>query len=44
MQAYGAIASVPGVNVPTSQAGWYQGVYVRGGDIDQVAYEFDGYR
>jgi len=42
MQAYGAIASVPGVNVPSTQAGWYQGVYVRGGDIDQVAYEFDG--
>ena len=42
MQAYGAIASVPGVNIPTTQAGWYQGVYIRGGDIDQVAYEFDG--
>ncbi len=42
MQAYGAIASVPGVNVPSTQAGWYQGVYIRGGDIDQVAYEFDG--
>jgi hypothetical protein len=42
MQAYGAIASVPGVNVPSTQAGWYQGVYVRGGDVDQVAYEFDG--
>jgi hypothetical protein len=42
MQAYGAIASAPGVNVPSTQAGWYQGVYVRGGDTDQVAYEFDG--
>ncbi len=42
MQAYGAISSAPGVNVPSTQAGWYQGVYVRGGDIDQVAYEFDG--
>ncbi|MBV8490518.1 MAG: TonB-dependent receptor [Candidatus Eremiobacteraeota bacterium] len=42
MQAYGAIQSAPGVNVPTTQAGWYQGVYVRGGDTDQVAYEFDG--
>ena len=42
MQAYGAIASAPGVDVPSTQSGWYQGVYVRGGDIDQVAYEFDG--
>ncbi|HTX59359.1 MAG TPA: TonB-dependent receptor [Verrucomicrobiae bacterium] len=42
LQAYGAIASAPGVNIPSTQAGWYQGVYVRGGDIDQVAYEFDG--
>ena len=30
------------MNVPSTQAGWYQGVYIRGGDIDQVAYEFDG--
>ncbi|MBV9271503.1 MAG: TonB-dependent receptor, partial [Candidatus Eremiobacteraeota bacterium] len=42
LQAYGAIASVPGVQVPSGQQGWYQSVYVRGGDIDQVAYEFDG--
>ena len=41
-QAYGAIASAPGVNIPSGQEGWYQGVYIRGGDIDQVAYEFDG--
>ncbi|MGB8519257.1 MAG: TonB-dependent receptor [Candidatus Tumulicola sp.] len=41
-QAYGAIASVPGVAVPSGQQGWYQSVYVRGGDYDQVAYEFDG--
>jgi hypothetical protein len=41
-QAYGAIASAPGVNIPSNQQGWYQGVYVRGGDIDQVAYELDG--
>ncbi|MBV9233455.1 MAG: carboxypeptidase regulatory-like domain-containing protein, partial [Candidatus Eremiobacteraeota bacterium] len=41
-QAYGAIASAPGVNIPSNQQGWYQGVYVRGGDVDQVAYEFDG--
>ncbi len=41
-QAYGAIGSVPGVNIPTNQQGWNQGVYVRGGDYQQVAYEFDG--
>jgi hypothetical protein len=41
-QAYGAIASVPGVSMPTGQQGWYQTVYIRGGDSDQVAYEFDG--
>ncbi|MGC1381014.1 MAG: TonB-dependent receptor [Candidatus Baltobacteraceae bacterium] len=41
-QAYGAIASAPGVSVPSNQQGWYQSVYVRGGDVDQVAYEFDG--
>lgn len=41
-QAYGAIASAPGVNIPSNQMGWYQSVYVRGGDVDQVAYEFDG--
>jgi Carboxypeptidase regulatory-like domain/TonB dependent receptor len=41
-QSYGAIASAPGVNIPTNQQGWYQSVYVRGGDVDQVAYEFDG--
>ncbi|MDQ2866050.1 MAG: TonB-dependent receptor [Candidatus Eremiobacteraeota bacterium] len=41
-QAYGAIASVPGVSVPSGQQGWYQSVFIRGGDYDQVAYEFDG--
>ncbi len=41
-QAYGAIASAPGVSIPSNQQGWYQSVYVRGGDSDQVAYEFDG--
>jgi hypothetical protein len=41
-QVYGAINSVPGVNIPTNQQGWNQGVYVRGGDYQQVAYEFDG--
>lgn len=41
-QAYGAIAIAPGVNIPSNQQGWYQGVYIRGGDVDQVAYELDG--
>ncbi|HEV3154831.1 MAG TPA: TonB-dependent receptor, partial [Candidatus Baltobacteraceae bacterium] len=41
-QAYSAIASAPGVSMPTGQQGWYQSVYIRGGDYDQVAYEFDG--
>jgi hypothetical protein len=41
-QAYGAIASAPGVNYDQGQQGWYQSIYIRGGDIDQVAYEFDG--
>ena len=41
-QAYGAIATAPGVNIPSNQQGWYQSVYIRGGDVDQVAYEFDG--
>ena len=41
-QSYGAIASAPGVNYDQGQQGWYQNVYIRGGDIDQVAYEFDG--
>jgi hypothetical protein len=40
-QAYGAIASAPGVNIPSDQQGWYQAVYIRGGDMEQVAYEFD---
>lgn len=41
-QAYGAIASAPGVNLPQGQQGWGQSVYIRGGDTDQVAYEYDG--
>ncbi|HTU82632.1 MAG TPA: carboxypeptidase regulatory-like domain-containing protein, partial [Candidatus Acidoferrales bacterium] len=41
-QAYGAIASEPGVNIPSNQQGWYQTLYIRGGDYTQVAYEFDG--
>ena len=41
-QAYGAIATAPGVNYDQGQQGWYQNIYIRGGDIDQVAYEYDG--
>jgi hypothetical protein len=41
-QAYSAIATMPGAYVPVGQAGWYQAVYIRGGDYDQVGYEVDG--
>ncbi|HEX7139144.1 MAG TPA: TonB-dependent receptor, partial [Vicinamibacterales bacterium] len=41
-QAYSAMVSVPGVNLPQAQQGWYQTVYIRGGDQDQVGWEFDG--
>src|SRR6202011_3136245 len=40
--AYGAIASTPGVVVPAGQSGWVQTIHNRGGDYDQVGYEFDG--
>jgi hypothetical protein len=40
--AYSAIASVPGAYVPTNQNGYNQAVHVRGGDSDEVGYEFDG--
>jgi hypothetical protein len=40
--AYGAIASVPGVALDPGEVGWWQTVHVRGGDIDQVGYELDG--
>lgn len=40
--AYGAIASVPGVSIGPGEQGWYQTVSIRGGDIDQVGYELDG--
>ncbi|MGA8575615.1 MAG: TonB-dependent receptor [Candidatus Cybelea sp.] len=40
--AYGAIASVPGVLLDPGEVGWWQTVHVRGGDIDQVGYELDG--
>ena len=41
-QAYGAVASAPGVVYQQGQQGWNQNVYIRGGDNDQVAYELDG--
>ena len=40
--AYSAMVAVPGVNMPQAQQGWYQTVYIRGGDQDQVGWEFDG--
>jgi len=40
--AYGAIASVPGVALDQGEQGWWQTVHIRGGDIDQVGYELDG--
>jgi hypothetical protein len=41
-QAYGALATTPGVVVPPGQMGWMQTVHIRGGDFDQIGYEFDG--
>ena len=40
--AYGAIASVPGVSIDPGESGWFQTVHIRGGDFDQVGYEMDG--
>jgi len=40
--AYSAIASVPGVSTSPGQSGWFQTIHIRGGDYDQVGYEFDG--
>jgi Carboxypeptidase regulatory-like domain/TonB dependent receptor/TonB-dependent Receptor Plug Domain len=40
--AYSAIATMPGAYVPVGQMGWFQTVYIRGGDFDQVGYEVDG--
>jgi hypothetical protein len=41
-QAYSAIATVPGAYVVPNQSGYYATVHIRGGDFDQVGYEFDG--
>ena len=38
--AYGQMASVPGVSAVQGQQGWYQPIYIRGGDLDQVGWEF----
>ena len=40
--AYSAIAAVPGTFVPPNQQGWDQVVYIRGGNFDQIGYEYDG--
>jgi Carboxypeptidase regulatory-like domain/TonB dependent receptor/TonB-dependent Receptor Plug Domain len=40
--AYSAVATVPGAYVIGGQMGYYQTVSIRGGDYDQVGYEFDG--
>jgi hypothetical protein len=41
-QSYSALALVPGVYVPQGQQGWYQPIFIRGGDQDQIGYELDG--
>lgn len=40
--AYSAIATVPGAYVIPTQAGYLQTIIVRGGDYNQIGYEFDG--
>lgn len=40
--AYSAISTVPGAYVIPNQTGYYETVNIRGGDYDQVGYEFDG--
>ncbi|MGB6712099.1 MAG: TonB-dependent receptor [Candidatus Cybelea sp.] len=41
-QAYSAISTVPGAYVIPNQTGYYATISIRGGDFDQVGYEFDG--
>src|SRR5579872_5966140 len=41
-QAYSALSGTPGVSVFPGQNGWFQTIHIRGGDYDQVGYEFDG--
>lgn len=40
--AYSAIAAMPGAYVPPNQVGVNQTVYIRGGNPDQIGYEYDG--
>ena len=40
--AYSAIAAMPGAYVPPNQTGVNQTVYIRGGNYDQIGYEYDG--
>ena len=40
--AYSAISTVPGAYVVPNQSGYFDTVHIRGGDFDQVGYEFDG--
>ncbi|HTU81185.1 MAG TPA: TonB-dependent receptor [Candidatus Acidoferrales bacterium] len=39
---YSAISTVPGAYVVPNQSGYMDTVHIRGGDFDQVGYEFDG--
>lgn len=41
-QTYAAMNSQPGIFSPQGQPGWYQRIYIRGGDQDQPGYEYDG--
>lgn len=41
-QAYSAIATIPGAYVVPNQTGYFETINIRGGDYDQVGYEFDG--
>jgi hypothetical protein len=41
-QAYSAISTIPGAYVVPNQTGYYETVNIRGGDYDQIGYEFDG--
>jgi hypothetical protein len=41
-QSYGALAVVPGVYVPQAQQGWYQPIFMRGGDQDQELQVYTG--
>lgn len=40
--AYSAMQTVPGIFIAPGQVGWYQIMSIRGGDQDQIGYEFDG--